>query len=91
MVFLQVKKLKASIQKLKAENEGYRQDNKAAEFEAQLQASISEASDIMTLTCMLPTCPSDSRLEVHERLMQAVGEICSEICRELLYGHLEPF
>ena len=37
----QVKKLKASIQKLKAENEGYRQDNKAAEFEAQLQASSS--------------------------------------------------
>ncbi|KAK9865382.1 hypothetical protein WJX84_001458 [Apatococcus fuscideae] len=38
----QVKKLKASIQKLKAENEGYRQDNKAAEFEAQLQVARQE-------------------------------------------------
>lgn len=37
---MQVKKLKASIQKLKAENEGYRKDNKAAEFEAQLQVTL---------------------------------------------------
>ena len=51
---MQVKKLKASIQKLKAENEGYRKDNKAAEFEAQLQ--------VMLLSLLIPlTCPASAQ------------------------------